>query len=149
MSKTIYLAGSMEAYAGTNKAREWRRKATYSFKEFTDFKVISPVDYYDYGEKFHKRESEVMRFDLRKVKESDIILVNLDNIRKSLGTSDEIIYAYTLGKPIIGFLESDSTLTEKEIISIVHPWKYEQIDRIETGKAAMRKAISYIITYYG
>ena len=55
-------------------------------------------------------------------------------------------YAYMLGKPIIGFLEDD--ITGDSIIKYVHEWKYEQIDRIETGKDALEKACDYIKNYY-
>ena len=30
----------------------------------------------------------------------------------------------------------------------IHPWKIEQIDRIETGKNALAKAMTYIVSYY-
>ena len=83
-----------------------------------------------------------MRFDLRMVRESDIVLVNLKDLHNSLGTSDEILYAFIKGKPVIGFLEDEVDYEN------VHPWKIEQIDRIETGKDAMKNAIDYIYRYY-
>ena len=89
-----------------------------------------------------------LRFDLRKVREADLVLVNLKDLDKSLGTSDEIFYAYMRGIPVIGFLETEDELSETEVQETVHPWKYEQIDRIETGEDAMAKAITYIIGYY-
>ena len=89
-----------------------------------------------------------MRFDLRKIREADLVLVNLKDLDKSLGTSDEIFYAYMRGIPVIGFLETEDELSEIKVQETVHPWKYEQIDRIETGEDAMAKAITYIIGYY-
>ena len=106
------------------------------------------MDYYCIGCDDSKNPSEVMRFDLRKVREADLILVNLKDLDKSLGTSDEILYAYMRGIPIIGFLKTEKELTESDVQELVHPWKYEQIDRIETGEDAMEKAINYIIGYY-
>lgn len=144
----IFLSGAMQAYEGTNKAKEWRETAKNIFSYSDNVECISPPDYYDYGKNYHKRESEVMRFDLRKIKECDVVLVNLDNIRNSLGTSDEILYAYLNGKPIIGFLETEEKLSEQEIAEKIHTWKYEQIDRIETGKHALFTACSYIRNYY-
>ena len=38
-------------------------------------------------------------------------------------------------------------LDESEVKNI-HPWKIEQIDRIETGEDAMKHAIDYIYRYY-
>ena len=100
------------------------------------------MDYFEYGKNYHKSEREVMRFDLRMVKAADVVLVNLKDLNKSLGTSDEIIYAWNNDIPVIGFLEEGD-------IGDVHPWKIEQIDRIKTGKDAIQKAIEYIGFYYG
>lgn len=109
---------------------------------YDDITLISPTDFYQIGKNYHKSESEVMRFDLRMVREADIVLVNLKDLHTSLGTSDEILYAFISGKPIIGFLEDESEIKN------IHPWKVEQLDRIETGEDAMKHAIDYIYRYY-
>ena len=83
------------------------------------------------------------------MEQADVILVNLEHIRESIGTCDEILYAYMLNKPIIGFFESEKELSQNNLIHIVHPWKYYQIDRIESGKDAMEKAMEYIKDFYG
>ena len=146
--KSIYLIGAMQTYGDkSEKAKEWRNKVKEYFSKYClDFECISPTDYYEYGSDFCKSNREVMRFDLRKVRESDVMLVNLKDIRKSVGSCDEIFYAYILGKPIIGFIEDD--IDGEELINYVHEWKYEQIDRIETGKNALEKACEYIKDYY-
>lgn len=64
------------------------------------------------------------------------------DLHSSLGTSDEILYAFISGKPVIGFIDDDSEVKN------IHPWKIEQIDRIESGKSAMERAIDYIYRYY-
>lgn len=146
MNKTIYLAGAMSCYYNTDKhdyPKQWRENVKELVKKFhDDITVISPIDYYEIGKNCHKSESEVMRFDLRMVREADIVLVNLKDLYTSLGTSDEIFYAFISGKPIIGFIE------DKLEYATIHPWKIEQIDRIETGENAMKRAIDYIYSYY-
>lgn len=146
----IYLAGAMACYGNeSNEAKEWREKAKEYFSKWSDsYRIVSPVDYYSIGSDCSKKPSEIMRFDLRKVREANLILVNLKDLDKSLGTSDEVFYAYTRGIPVIGFLETEGELSESEVRTIIHPWKYEQIDRIETGKDAMKKAMDYIKYYY-
>lgn len=146
MSKTVYLAGSMEALS-KEEASKWRKDVKEWFDE-NNFKCVDPTIYYEYGEQYHTNDFEVMRFDLHKVKTADVILVNLNNIRKSIGTCDEIMYAYLNNIPIVGFIESDDELTTEEIIAYVHPWKYVQINRIETGMDAMKKAVIYMENYY-
>lgn len=146
MNKTIYLAGAMSCYFNTNQhdyPKKWREDAKkYVKKLYDNITVVSPTDFYEIGKNYHKSESEVMRFDLRMVREADIVLVNLKDLHTSLGTSDEILYAFISGKPIIGFLEDESEIKN------IHPWKVEQIDRIETGEDAMKHAIDYIYRYY-
>lgn len=142
----IYLAGAMGCYFNTeqhNYPKQWRENVKkYVKKLYDDIILISPTDYFEIGKNYHKSESEVMRFDLRMVREADIVLVNLRDLHTSLGTSDEILYAFINGKPVIGFLDD-----ELEVKNI-HPWKVEQIDRIETGKDSMKRAIEYIYRYY-
>lgn len=146
----VYLAGAIGCYGKNNKEPlAWRKLAERYFKEFDwNFMCINPMDYYSYNNDSSKKYSEIMRFDLRKVESSDVILVNLKDVDKSLGTSDEILYAYLHNIPIIGFIETENVLKEVEVVSMIHQWKYEQIDRIETGKDAMDKAIRYIKDYY-
>ncbi len=145
--KSIYLIGAMQIYGGkSEEAKVWRNKVKEYFSKYClDFECVSPTDYYEYGSDYHKSNREVMRFDLRKVRETDVMLVNLKDIRQSVGSCDEIFYAYMLGKPIIGFIEED---IDDNLIGYVHEWKYEQIDRIETGEDALEKACEYIKNYY-
>lgn len=146
MNRCVYMAGAMSCYFNTDKhdyPKQWREDAKKYVKElYDDITLVSPTDFYEIGKNYHKSESEVMRFDLRMVRESDIVLVNLKDLHSSLGTSDEILYAFISGKPVIGFLDDESEVKD------VHPWKIEQIDRIETGKNSMRRAIDYIYRYY-
>lgn len=146
MNKIIYLAGAMSCYYNTDKhnyPKQWRENVKELVKEFYDgITVISPTDYYEIGENYHKSESETMRFDLRKIRESDVVLVNLKDLHTSLGTSDEIFYAFISGKPVIGFIEDETKYKD------IHTWKIEQIDRIETGKDAIKNSLSYIYKYY-
>lgn len=148
MVKKIYLCGAMEAYKDSNEAEKWRNEVKRFFADYCmNFECISPTDYYSFKYNIAKSNAEIMRFDLRKLKESDVVLVNLKDIRKSLGSSDEILYAYLLGKPVIGFLEEEIG-NRKELEQYVHSWKFEQIDRIETGYDAMLSACEYIKDYY-
>lgn len=146
MNRSVYLAGAMSYYFNTDQhdyPKQWREDAKkYIKKLYDEITLISPTDYYEIGKNYHKSESEVMRFDLRMVRESDIVLVNLKDLHSSLGTSDEILYAFISGKPIIGFIEDEAQVKN------IHPWKIEQIDRIETGKNAMKRSIDYIYRYY-
>lgn len=129
---------------------KWRREVKEWFKNNCNnqVKVINPTDFYEYGSNHHKTEKEIMRFELGILEKCDIVLVNLKDLNKSLGTSDEIKHAYDHNIPIIGFIETENELVGKQLYQFVHPWKVEQIMRIETGKDAMVKAMEYIRDYY-
>ena len=127
----------MGCYKNSVQPLVWRQKAKELLED--SFSVIDPTYYYNYGSNEHKTEKEIMRFDMRKVLYSNVVLVNLKDLDKSLGTSDEILLAYLNNIPVIGF-NTENT--------VIHPWKNEQIDRIEIGKTALFQACDYIINYY-
>ena len=60
---------------------------------------------------------------------------------------DEVMYAWANDVPIIGFYE-DENVKEFDVISKLHPWLFEQIDRIFVSENAMYDSIDYIISYY-
>lgn len=138
----------MEAYANSNKAEKWRNDVKEYFDKHIDsFKVINPTEYYTYGKDYHKTDAEVFRFDLRKVKSSDVVLVNLNDIRRSIGSCIEVYEAHKSDIPVIGFLYEE--LPVEAMINLIHPWIYCCVDRIEIGKDSMIKACEYIKEYYG
>lgn len=143
----IYLAGAMSHWYKENKiekATQWRERAEKYFANNTEnFRCVNPMRYFSIGGNYHTSDFEPMRFDLRKVKESRVVLVNLKALDKSLGTSDEILYAYLNDIPVVGFLEDES------LLHTIHEWKNVQIDRIEYGEGAQERAMEYIKNYYG
>lgn len=143
----VYLAGAMETYHNTDKAEKWRKDVKEYFDKYSsDIKTIDPTKYYTYGKNYHKTDREVFRFDLHKVRTSDLILVNLNDIRKSIGTCIEVYEAHRNDIPVIGFL--DDELPVDKMIQLIHPWVYCCVDRIETGTDSMERACGYIIDYY-
>lgn len=143
----VYLAGAMEAYHNTDKAEKWRKDVKEYFDKYSsDIKTIDPTKYYTYGKNYHKTDREVFRFDLHKVRTSDLILVNLNDIRKSIGTCIEVYEAHKNDIPVIGFLDNELVLDK--MIKLIHPWIYCCVDRIETGTDSMERACGYIIDYY-
>jgi nucleoside 2-deoxyribosyltransferase len=132
----IYLAGAMsdisfeESEAWRSTAKEWleSRECAYHVA------AINPNDYYNFLEVKHKTEKEILRFDLHKVRTSNLILVNLNG--KSIGTAMELQHAYDNGIPIIGFKDDDEEL---------HPWLDYVCDRVFVE---LDKAIKYIDEYY-
>ena len=143
MPKTkVYLCGAMGCYKDKPEIGEkWRLDAEKYFSSLTDdVTCVNPALLYKYNANWHHKESEIMRYELRLVGKCDVVLANLKDLDKSVGSCDEILYAYLHNIPVIGFTEEDI---------FTHPWKEEQIERIEKGDGAMHRAIHYIVGYYG
>lgn len=82
--------------------------------------VTDPSDYYNYDNQVHKSEKEVMNFELNRVRNSNIIVVDFLNVY-SLGTMTELAIAHEHRIPIIGINDMNNEL---------HPWQVEMCDRI-------------------
>ncbi len=135
----IYLAGGM-GNLSFEEQNQWRVRIKCYLEDFVDSRlykvyVINPVDYYNFQEKQHKSEREVMEFDLYKVRHSDLIIVNF-NDPKSLGTVAELAVAHEHQIPIIGLNENKNEL---------HPWCTELCNRIFDN---MDEMLSYITEFY-
>ena len=148
--KDVWLCGASECL-DFEESNTWRKECKEWFKSNSKyFRAVNPNDYYNYSECLHKSELEIVKFCLRKVRKSKVILVNLNNIRLSVGSIVEVAWAYLWRKPIIGFLERND-VEENEVDKlkkIIHPWIYCFCDRIELGENSMEEAILYIEKYY-
>jgi len=99
----IYLAGCMSEHdrLGYFKdATEWRETATTEF-EGTHLKVFNPCINYDINKKFNTKG--VVTQNLAYLKQSDIVLLNLDKLECSQGSLFEIFYSFLHDIPVIAF----------------------------------------------
>lgn len=135
----IYLSGGM---TGLNREEQtkWRTQFKNAIK-FGDYdyeknpSIFDPTQHYNFEEKSHKSEREIMEFDLNAVRNSDLIIVNF-NEPSSIGTAMELMLAKELHIPIVG-LDKD----KKEI----HPWLRCCCHRMCDD---MRELVEYIVDFY-
>lgn len=141
-SYKIYLSGAIGCYekSGSDYYKTWRKDVDDMFASSID-DCFDPTKFYSYNDSSYT-EKEVMRYDLKQLKNSDIVLVNLDSIDMSIGTAQEIFYAYLLDIPIIGFIEDEKS-------TYIHPWIKEEVDKIFVGENSKDDAVDYIKVYYG
>lgn len=131
---TIYLAGAMSNLSMKDQ-NEWRMKVKKELESCV-VKCINPVDYYNsFDSTTYDSDLEVMNFDLHKVKNSDLIILNFNNMY-SLGTMAELAIAYDRGIPVVGLNESEQQL---------HPWQYCMCSKVFNNMESM---ITYIEKYY-
>ena len=135
----IYLSGGMGSLSFEEQTK-WRtqvmsaiRYGDYNYDKKPLF--FNPVDYYNFEEKHHKTEREVMEFDLNALRNSDLILVNF-NDPNSLGTCAELAIAYEMKIPVVGINKDYKEL---------HPWLVEFTGRMCED---LREAVQYIVDFY-
>ena len=137
----IYLAGGMGKFGKDNfdVGNNWRKYCKYTLEKFDLNKkvtAINPNDYYNFiDEPRYKSEKEVMEFDLHKVRESDLIIINFNDMY-SLGSMAELAIAYERRIPVIGLDIDNQTL---------HPWQVEMCTRIFNDVDEM---LNYIKDFY-
>ncbi len=96
----VYLSGASKVL--NDNGASWRSDMQYWLEQY-DLKVFNPNEHYDYKKLYPDTTKECMNLYLEQVKRCDIIVVNLDNTDKSVGTGVEIGYALAFNKPIYGF----------------------------------------------
>lgn len=135
----IYLAGGMGNLTWEEQT-SWRKSITDILMKCKDcykykLDIINPVDYYNFEYKYHDSELEIMKFDLRLVKSSDLIIVNF-NDPSSIGTAQELAIAYDRDIPIIGINEGDTE---------IHPWLESNVDKMFNS---FSNCWAYIVDFY-
>ena len=139
----IYGAGAMGSFGKDNfeKGNGWRVYLKNKLESLDcRFKVFftNPNNYYNFLDKStYDSELEIMKFDIGRVKRSDLVVVNFNDIA-SLGTMAEIAIAYDRRIPIIGLCENDEYRK-------IHPWQKEMCDKIFLNRDAL---VDYIEDYY-
>lgn len=139
----IYLAGKMGGLT-FDEMNEWRCEACQKLLSQAEMfsekiNVVNPVLYYNFEEKRHQTEIEVQEFDLSHVISSDIIVVNLDGLKDSIGTIIELHDAHYHHRiPVIAF-------GGRALYDDLHPWVKNNITRVEDG---VDDVVAYIRDFY-
>jgi len=94
----VYLAGPINGCTD-EEAKNWRAVAKDEFPNAIDPMVR---DYRGIEEDCYR---QIVDLDKRDIRNSDCLLVNY--VKPSVGTSMEIFYAWTLGKPIVVVARND------------------------------------------
>lgn len=138
----IYLAGGMSKFGKEDfkSADQWRvycKAALENSIKPIRVSVINPNDYFNFKEEppRYSSEREVMEFDLNKIRNTDLLIINF-NDKYSLGTMAELAIAYERKIPVIGLNETGQKL---------HPWQYEMTNRVFDD---MDEMLEYVEDFY-
>ena len=140
-SVKIYTAGKMSGLS-YGEQMNWRsefEKALLS-KASVPVTVVNPPAYYNYLADNHNSEAEVKEWDLNQVRDSGIVVVNLNDIESSIGTHFEL-----------GFINAINSFGNKHIYVVgigsaekLHPWISLSLFRCEPD---VESAADYIANY--
>ena len=135
---TVYLAGPCANEP--DEGKEWRKEAVAAFRKMDKYDglkacVIDPTDYFSYADPVHKTDKQVKNFYMSRLKDCDVILVNLRNTKTSPGTAMEVQFAVDHNIAVIGFDAAES-----------YPW----ISNVDCDVVfnTLEEAIIYIKNYY-
>ena len=131
----IFLSGPVKFE--TDGGHTWRDEV-FRYARACDWymRVFDPTDYFDYAwsDPFTKSDKQIREFYYEAIRSARLILVNLNNTDKSVGTGMEIAYANCKGKTIIGFGTTN-----------VYNWVQ---DLCTVSFDDLATALDYITTYY-
>lgn len=139
----IYTSSKMSGVPYDEQLR-WRHELENRIKSLTDvpLRFVHPPLYYNYGVTLHKSEREIKEWELAQIKESNIVVVNLDGVNDSVGTHYELSYIDAINRSypnhifVIG-IGDDSN---------IHPWIKESLFRCESNiESAARFITSYLL----
>lgn len=138
----IYECGRMSGLT-IQQMRAWRDCFKATITQVAEnigakIKVCNPCDYYNFETIRHQSELEPMKFDLARVKESDLVVVNLEGLNISIGSIIECYEAWKNNIPVLAF----GSKTDYENL---HPWIKCCITRVDED---YRECINYISDFY-
>jgi len=103
MPNIVYLCGPINGCTD-DEASTWRE----SFKSAWKFDTLDPMKR-DYRGVELDNYREIVELDKIDVRNSDIILVNYT--KPSVGTSMEVFYAHSIGKPVVTWWNGEARLS--------------------------------------
>lgn len=108
----IFLSGAMTGLSELEQ-KNWREYFNDHFEG--TYYIIDPT-VFDAEDEDKETQELGHVYDLYGIINCDYFIVNLNKAAQSVGTCQEIMFAWLLKKPIIGFWES------KDLVQPLHPW---------------------------
>lgn len=130
----VYLSGSVAN--SPEDFQNWRDIDNGPRYKYMYMLLIDPMKYFDYTYNAPITDKQCMDHFMWLIDQSDVLLVNMDNSKNSVGTGMEVEHAYKNGIPIIGFGKDENTW---------YPWIKERTSVIFQNR---EDAVDYIYQYY-
>lgn len=108
----IFLSGAMTGLSELEQ-KNWRKYFKDRFQ--SEYYIIDPT-VFDAEDEDKETQELGHAYDLCGIINCNYFIVNLNKVAQSVGTCQEIMFAWLLKKPIIGFWEC------KDLVQPLHPW---------------------------
>lgn len=141
----IYTCGKMSGIP-FEKQMQWRLALESFVKERYDgsdvIKFVHPPLYFNYEQKMHKTEREILDWEMMQLYECDIVVVDFNGIDSTIGSHMEL-----------GAVQGINRFSNKYIYVIgvgeeqnLHPWIKKTCNRIENNYLdASRYIVEYLL----
>lgn len=141
MAIKVYTCGGMKNKS-TIEAMAWRNELENCLNmSGVVASVFKPPEFYNYDEFKQQSEAEIKEFELAKLRESDVLVVELNGVESSVGSCMELGYANAMNdfgdKHIF-------IIAYNNIEKNVHPWVMDSCIRVEDNL----EDIAYYIANY-
>ena len=124
----VFLSGGITGL-NNEDCKAWRDFITSRFLYYCllDFSTVNQMNHFNPNEETSDAlEKEAMMYDLHHLRTANLVIVNL-NKTDSIGTAQELMLAYELHIPIIGFIKEEN-------LSKIHPWIQTEVGKLFTYK---------------
>lgn len=116
---TIFLSGAMTGLS-LKEQTGWREALKERFMNNYQFFDPTVFDAEDESDEVQQMAHE---YDICGIINCDYFVVNLNKAKTSVGTCQEIMLAWLLGKDIIGFFENE------DLVEPLHPWIENKLNK--------------------
>lgn len=144
----IFLSGGITGL-NDEDCKKWREYIVKYFSNWcfneADCMIVNQMNHFNPNkETSDLLEKEAMRYNLHHLRTSNIVIVNLNKL-ESIGTAQELMLAYELRIPIIGFIKADKK-------DKIHPWIQIEVTKLFTYTEDIENALvdcmDYVYNYY-
>ena len=134
----IYLAGQVKGL--DDEGSGWRENITKQLKAIAEWAnkrvyVFDPTKSFSYAERKHKTVKQIKEYYMYKIRNSDVVIVNVDNTNLSIGTAQEVQFAVDHNIPVLGWGTHD-----------IYPWIGEVDCQVVFD--SMAELTDYVRDYY-
>lgn len=136
-SLRVYLSGATKCV--NEEFQDWRNicvKFWHDSGIYHDLDFINPISYFNYTDKQPKTDKQCLDLFMWQIDNSDVLLVNLDHSKLSIGTAMEVEHAYCNNIPIIAFGKKKDT------------WYNWIVERASVVFDSLEEAVCYINSSY-